>query len=182
MPTRLINEKDLETAKEYIQLFGPGVKDFLLTEANLNLHSKVIEDLANQAEEQYNEMVKVYEAEEEIIDEDGIKAVFVTFENNRPVKKIVKIKNNLERLKKFLKADEVKVMDLGFEIGDSPYVAVVDKSIQNLKGCHWFSIEHILLVGNILIFKKGLKEVEEMDKIKIEYEGLSENLDEIFSD
>jgi len=37
-------------------------------------------------------------------------------------------------------------------------------------------------VGNILIFKKGLKEVEEMDKIKIEYEGLSENLDEIFSD
>ena len=42
MPTRLINEKDLETAKEYIQLFGPGVKDFLLTEANLNLHPKVI--------------------------------------------------------------------------------------------------------------------------------------------
>jgi len=29
---KLINQKDLEIAKEYIQMFGPGIKDFLLNE------------------------------------------------------------------------------------------------------------------------------------------------------
>jgi len=33
-----------------------------------------------------------------------------------------------------------------------------------------------------LVFKKGLKEVDDIEDIKIEYEGLSENLDEIFGD
>jgi len=182
MPTKLINKKDLETAKEYIQMFGPGIKDFLLHEAKLNLHPKVIEDLINQAEEQYNEMVKVYKVNDEVIDEDGIRAVLVTFENNRPVKKFVKIRNDLERLKEFLKTDELEVRELGYE-GDSDFIAVVDKKIQNIKGCHWFGIEYQYLVGNVLLFEKGLKEItRDIDEIKIEYEGLSENLDEIFGD
>ena len=182
MPIKLINEKDLETAKEYIQMFGPGIKDFLLNEANLHLHPKVIEELIAQAEEQYNKTVKVYREKDEVIDNDGIRAVLVTFENKKPVKKYIKIKNDIERLKKFLKTDEIEIMDLGFEVGDSPYVAVVDKKIQNQKGIHWFSIEHHLTVGNVLIFRKGLKEVDDIENIKIEYEGLSENLDEIFDD
>ena len=182
MAIKLINEKDLETAMEYIQMFGPGIKDFLLNEANLHLHPKVIEDLISQAEKQYNDMVKVYRVEDEIIDKDGIKTVLVTFEKGKPVKKYVKIKNDIERLKEFLKTDEIEIMDLGFETGDSPYVAVVDKKIQNQEDVHWFSIEYHYAVGNVLVFKKGLKEVDDIENIKIEYEGLSENLDEIFSD
>ena len=182
MAIKLINEKDLETAMEYIQMFGPGIKDFLLNEANLHLHPKVIEDLISQAEEQYNDMVKVYRGEDEIVDDDGIRAVLVTFEGGKPIKKYIKIKNDLEKLKEFLKTDEIEIIDLGFEVGDSPYVAVVDKKIQNQKGIHWFGVEHHFAVGNVLIFKKGLKEVDDIENIKIEYEGLSENLDEIFSD
>ena len=181
MAIKLINQKDLEIAKEYIQMFGPGIKDFLLNEAKLNLHPKVIEDLISQAEKQYNEMVRVYREKDEVIDENGIKAVLVTFENGKPVKKYVKIKNDIERLKEFLKTDEIEIMDLGFEVGDSPYVAVVDKKIQNKEGIHWFNIEHHFAVGNVLVFKKGLKEVDDIENIKIEYEGLSENLDEILN-
>ena len=182
MAIKLINEKDLEIAKEYIQMFGPGIKDFLLNEVNLYLHPKVIEDFINQAEEQYSDMIKVYRGEYEAVDEDGIRAVLVTFESGKPVKKYIKIKNDLERLKEFLKTDEIKVLDLGFEVGDSSYVAVVDKKIQNQKGIHWFEIEYHFVVGNVLIFKKGLKEVDDIENIKIEYERLSENLDEIFGD
>jgi len=182
MAIKLINKKDLETAMEYIQMFGPGIKDFLLKEANLHLHPKIIEDLINQAEEQYNNMVKVYKGEDEIIDEDGIRAVLVTFEDGKPVKKYVKIRNDIERLKKFLKTDEIEIIDLGFEVGDSPYIAVVDKKIQNQKGIHWFGVEYHFTVGNVLIFKKDLEEVDDIEDIKIEYEGLSENLDEIFGD
>ena len=182
MATKLINKKDLKTAIEYIQMFGPGIKNFLLNETNLHLHPKVIEDLINQVKDQYNDMVKVYKAEDEIIDGDGIRAVLVTFENGKPVKKYIKIRNDIERLKEFLKTDEIEIMDLGFEAGNSPYIAVVDKKIQKQKGIHWFGIEYHFAVGNVLVFKKGLKEIDDLENIKIEYEGLSENLDEIFSD
>ena len=180
MPQMLYNQKELEAAKEYIQLFGPGIRNFLIE--NVNLHPALIDKLIVQAEAQYDEMVKVYKVEDEVIDEDGIRAVLVTWENDKPVKKYVKIKNELERLKKFLKTDEIEIMDLGFEVGDSPFVAVVDKKIQNQKGIHWFGIEHHFTVGNVLVFKKGLKEVDDIEAIKIEYEGLSENLDEIFGE
>jgi len=182
MSIKLINKGDLNTAMEYIQMFGPGIKDFLLNEANLHLHPKIIEDLINQAEKQYNDMVKVYRGEDEIIDEDGIRAVLVTFEDDKPVKKYIKIRNDIERLKEFLKTDEIEIIDLGFEAGDSPYVAVVDKKVQNQKGIHWFGVEYHFAVGNVLVFKKGLKEIDDIENIEIEYEGLSENLDEIFGD
>jgi len=182
MPQILYNKKDLETAKEYIQMFGPGIKDFLLNETNLHLHPKIVEDLINQAKEQYNDMVKVHKGKDEIVDEDGIRAVLVTFENGKPVKKYIKIKNDSKRLQEFLKTDEIEIINLGLEVGDSPYIAVVDKTIQNQKGIHWFGIEYHFAVGNVLVFKKGLKEIDDIENIKIEYEGLSENLDEIFSD
>lgn len=78
MAVKLINKKELETAMEYIQMFGPGVKDFLLNEAKLKLHPAVIDDLIKQAEKQYNEMVKVEKVDDEIIDGDGIRTVLVT--------------------------------------------------------------------------------------------------------
>ena len=178
MPQILYDKKELEKAKEYIQMFGPGIRDFLIQE--VRLHPVLIDKLIFQAQEKYDDMVKVYRVEDEIIDKDGIKAVLVTFENGKPVKKYVKIKNDIERLKEFLKTDEIEIMDLGFETGDSPYVAVVDKKIQNQEGVHWFSVEYHYAVGNVLVFKKGLKEIDDIENIKIEYEGLSENLDEIF--
>jgi hypothetical protein len=47
---------------------------------------------------------------------------------------------------------------------------------------HWFAVEYNFCVGNILVFEKRLKEVKNINEIKIEYEELSENLDELFSD
>ena len=180
MPKILYDKKELEAAKQYIQMFGPGIRDFLIEE--IRLHPALIDELIKQAQEQYDEMVKVYRGKDEVIDEDGVRVVLVTMENKKPVKKYIKIRNNIERLKEFLKTDDIEIIDLSFEVGDSPYVAVVDKKIQNQEGVHWFSIEYHYAVGNVLIFKKGLKEVDDIENIKIEYEGLSENLDEIFSD
>ena len=182
MSQMLYNKKDLEIAKEYIQMFGPGAKDFLLNASGLHLHPTLIEELINQAQEQYDNTVRVYKTDDEIIDEDGIKAVFVTYENGKPVKKYVKIKNNIERLKEFLKTDEIEIMDLGFEVGDSPYVAVVDAHLQNKKGIHWFGVEYHFATGNVLVFKKELKEVDDIENIEIEYQGLSENLEGLFGD
>jgi hypothetical protein len=59
---------------------------------------------------------------------------------------------------------------------------VVDKTIQNKEGVHWFAVEYNFCVENILVFEKRLKEVKNINEIKIEYEELSENLDELFSD
>ena len=179
MPQMLYDKKELEIAKEYIQLFGPGIKNFLIKE--VRLHPLLIDGLIRQARKQYDETVMVYKGENEIIDEDGIKAVLVIVEKGKPVKKYIRIKNDIEKLKEFLKTDEIEIMDLGFD-NDSEYVAVVDKKIQNQKGVHWFAIEYHYAVGKVLVFKKGLKEVDDIEDIKIEYEGLSENLDEIFSD
>ena len=179
MPQMLYDKQELEKAKDYIQMFGPGVRDFLIEE--VRLHPALIDELIRQAQEQYDEEVRVYRGEDKIIDEDGIRAVLVTVENKKPVKKYIKIKNDIERLKEFLKTDEIEIMELGFD-NDSEYVAVVDKKIQNQKGVHWFSIEYHYAVGNVLVFKKGLKEVDDIENIKIEYEGLSENLDEIFGE
>lgn len=175
----LYDKQELEKAKDYIQMFGPGVRDFLIEE--VRLHPALIDELIRQAQEQYDEEVRVYRGEDKIIDEDGIRAVLVTVENKKPVKKYIKIKNDIEKLKEFLKTDEIEIMELGFD-NDSEYVAVVDKKIQNQKGVHWFSIEYHYAVGNVLVFKKGLKEVDDIENIKIEYEGLSENLDEIFGE
>ncbi len=177
MAKMLYNQKELETAKQYISMFGPGIRDFLIKE--VKLHPTLIDDLIAQAQEQYDNTVRVYKTDDEVIDEDGIKAVLVTFENGKPVKKYIKIKNDIEKLKEFLRTDEIEIMDLGFEVEDSPYIAVVDKKIQNQKGIHWFSIEYHFAIGNVLVFKKGLKEVNDIEDIKIEYEGLYENLDEI---
>ncbi len=179
MPQMLYDKQELEKAKDYIQMFGPGVRDFLIEE--VRLHPALIDELIRQAQEQYDEEVRVYRGEDKIIDEDGIRAVLVTVENKKPVKKYIKIKNDIEKLKEFLKTDEIEIMELGFD-NDSEYVAVVDKKIQNQKGVHWFSIEYHYAVGNVLVFKKGLKEVDDIENIKIEYEGLSENLDEIFGE
>ena len=179
MPQMLYDKQELEKAKDYIQMFGPGVRDFLIEE--VRLHPALIDELIRQAQEQYDEEVRVYRGEDEVIDEDGIRAVLVTVENKKPVKKYIKIKNDIEKLKEFLKADEIEIMELGFD-NDSEYVAVVDKKIQNQKGVHWFAIEYHYAVGNVLVFKKGLKEVDNIENIKIEYEGLSENLDEIFGE
>ena len=174
MAKMLYNQKELETAKQYILMFGPGIRDFLIEE--VRLHPALIDELIRQAQEQYDEEVRVYRGEDEVIDKDGIRAVLVTVENKKPVKKYIKIKNDIEKLKEFLKTDEIEIMDLGFKVEDSPYVAVVDKKFQNQKGIHWFSIEYHFAVGNVLVFKKGLKEVNDIEDIKIEYEGLSENL------
>jgi hypothetical protein len=74
----LINQKELKTAMKYIQLFGPGIKDFLLNKAKLKLHPAIIDNLIKQAEEQYNKIVKVEKVDDEIIDGDVIRTVLVT--------------------------------------------------------------------------------------------------------
>jgi len=176
--TNKVKASVLEEARGWIETFGAGIKDFLITEL------KIPEEIADALIEEFEEHnpKKVELVENEVIDFDNsVQAVLVTIEDFKPIKKYLYIDPNLENIKSFLNAKELEIKDdIGIPAGSSKYIAICDKEVQKVTGCHWFSIENNFIVGNVLVFEKDFKDVEDINDIKISYEGLSENLDEIF--
>ena len=147
--TKKVKESTLQQAREYIEMFGTGTKDFLITE--LNIPEGVAEALIEEYEKTNSKKVEL--VENEVIDFDNsVQAVLVTIEDFKPVKKYLYIDPDLENIKSFLNAKELEIKDNLGIAGSSKYMVVCDKEVQKVKGCHWFSVENTLIVGNVLIF------------------------------